>query len=101
MNNIGKPERATQNRVIQLFRNELNYDYLGDWYERENNCNIEETLLSDYLTRSGYNAAQISGAIKKLKDAANQHSQNLYNKNKAVYSLLRYGAAIMSTTVQI
>ena len=97
MDNIGKPERATQNRVIQLFRDELNYRYLGDWHERENNSNIEETLLSDYLTRSGYNAAQISGAIKKLKDEANNHSQNLYNKNKAVYSVLRYGAAIKTS----
>jgi type I restriction enzyme R subunit len=97
MDNIGKPERATQNRVIDLFRDELNYRYLGDFHERENNSNIEETLLSDYLIRSGYNAAQISGAIKKLKDAASQHSQNLYNKNKAVYSLLRYGAAIKTS----
>ena len=77
MDNIGKPERATQNRVIQLFRDELNYRYLGDWHERENNSNIEETLLSEHLTRSGYNAAQISGAIKKLKDEANNHIQNL------------------------
>ena len=97
MDNIGKPERETQNRVIKLFRDELNYEYLGDWHERENNSNIEETLLSEYLTRSGYNAAQISGAIKKLKDAASQHSQNLYAKNKAVYSLLRYGAAIKTS----
>ena len=97
MSNIGKPERATQNRVIQLFRDELNYRYLGDWHERENNSNIEETLLSEHLTRSGYNAAQISGAIKKLKDEANNHSQNLYNKNKAVYSVLRYGAAIKTS----
>ena len=97
MDNIGKPERATQNRVIQLFRDELNYRYLGDWHERENNSNIEETLLSEHLTRSGYNAAQISGAIKKLKDEANNHSQNLYNKNKAVYSVLRYGAAIKTS----
>ena len=97
MDNIGKPERATQNRVIQLFRDELNYRYLGDWHERENNSNIEETLLSDYLTRSGYNAAQISGAIKKLKDEANNHSQNLYNKNKAVYSVLRDGASVKTS----
>ena len=97
MDNIGKPERATQNRVIDLFRDELNYRYLGDWHERENNSNIEETLLSDYLTRSGYNAAQISGAIKKLKDEANNHSQNLYNKNKAVYSVLRYGASVKTS----
>ena len=97
MDNIGKPERATQNRVIQLFRDELNYRYLGDWHERENNSNIEETLLFEHLTRSGYNATQISGAIKKLKDEANNHSQNLYNKNKAVYSVLRYGASVKTS----
>ena len=32
-NNIGKPERASQNRVIQLFHSELGYSYLGDWEE--------------------------------------------------------------------
>ena len=29
--NIGKPERASQDRVIQLFQAELGYTYLGDW----------------------------------------------------------------------
>ena len=37
MNAIGKPERATQNRVITLFRNTLGYRYLGDWSDRANN----------------------------------------------------------------
>jgi type I restriction enzyme, R subunit len=30
MNNIGKPERQTQQRVIQLFQHDLGYQYLGD-----------------------------------------------------------------------
>ena len=35
MNDIGKPERITQNRVVTLFRNELEYRYLGDWTDRQ------------------------------------------------------------------
>ena len=53
MTNIGKPERATQNRVIALFRDELDYDCLGNWEEREGNSNIEEDLLTQWLTKRG------------------------------------------------
>jgi hypothetical protein len=31
---FGQPERATQNRVIALFREELGYRYLGDWTDQ-------------------------------------------------------------------
>ena len=54
MSNIGQPERATQKRVIALFRDELQYRYLGDWTDRDGNSNIEARLLTAYLTRSGY-----------------------------------------------
>ena len=39
MTPIGQPERATQNRVIALFRDELGYRYLGDWTDRDGNSN--------------------------------------------------------------
>ena len=52
MSNIGTPEQVTQNRVIKLFRNELDYDYLGDWQDRDGNSNIEEGQLSAYLKQS-------------------------------------------------
>lgn len=94
MSDIGKSERATQNRIVQLFRDELHYRYLGDWSEREGNSNIEEAILSDYLTRRGYSAAQIGSAIYKLRTEADNHSRSLYANNKAVYSLLRYGVQV-------
>ena len=43
MSTVGQPERATQNRVIALFRKELGYRYLGDWTERDGNSHIEGT----------------------------------------------------------
>src|SRR6266498_5425087 len=91
---IGKPERATQNRVIALFRDELGYRYLGDWSDRAGNSNIEEGLLSTYLTRSGYGPAQISRALHTLRTEATNHNRSLYANNQAVYSLLRYGVPV-------
>jgi len=91
MSTVGKPERATQNRVITLFREELKYRYLGDWTDREGNSNIEEGLLTVYLTKSGYSPAQIGQALHILRTEANHHNRSLYENNKEVYTkLLRY-----------
>jgi type I restriction enzyme R subunit len=90
MNNIGQPERVTQNRVVSLFRDELGYQYLGDKGDHSN-TNIDEGLLSAYLITTGYSDAQISRAIHLLKVAANNTNRSLYDNNKEVYSLLRYG----------
>lgn len=94
MNTVGQPERATQNRVIALFRDELSYRYLGDWTDRDGNSNIESALLTSYLSQCGYQPAQISRALDALHREADNHSRNLYNKNQAVYSLLRYGVPV-------
>jgi type I restriction enzyme R subunit len=91
---IGQPERATQDRVIALFREELCYRYLGDWTDRDDNTNIEVDLLTAYLTRAGYNPAQIAKAIHALRTEADNHSRGVYDNNQAVYSLLRYGVPV-------
>lgn len=91
---IGNPERVTQNRVIALFRDQLNYLYLGDWSDRYGNSNIDETLLTTYLTKAGYAAEQISRAIYLLRIEADNPNRNLYDNNKAIYSLLRYGVPV-------
>lgn len=94
MSFVGQPERATQNRVIALFQDELDYRYLGDWTHRDGNSNIEEAILAEWLTWRGYSKAQINVALHKLKAEANNHSRNLYGNNQAVYKLLRYGVPV-------
>jgi type I restriction enzyme R subunit len=96
MSAIGQTERETQNRVIALFRDELHYDYLGDWSDRPNNSNIEEGLLTAYLNKSGYSAAQISRTLDRLRAEANNPNRSLYENNKAIYSLLRYGVQVQA-----
>src|SRR5207247_4387348 len=91
---IGQPERATQNRVIALFRDELGYRYLGDWRDRDDNSNVKAHLLTPFLTRSGYSPAQINKAITALCTEADNHSRGLYGNNKQVYELLRYGVPV-------
>ena len=97
---VGKPERVTQNRVAALFRDELEYAYLGNWEYRDGNSNIEEELLAGYLTRCDYTPAQISKATHELRTEADNHSRSLYENNKAVYSLLRYGVQVKTEAGQ-
>jgi type I restriction enzyme R subunit len=94
MSTIGQPERATQDRVIALFRNELDYRYIGDWTDRPANSNIEESLLSAWLAKSGYTLEQISVARYQLRTEADHHNRTLYGNNQAVYNLLRYGVPV-------
>ncbi len=91
---VDKPERDTQDRVIELFTRQLGYAYLGDWTDRNGNDCIEDELLTGFLTRSGYNPAQISAALFKLRSEAQQHGRTLYAANQAVHALLRYGCSV-------
>jgi type I restriction enzyme R subunit len=95
---IGKPERETQNRVVKLFKEELGYNYLGNWEDRDNNSNIEVDLLTAYLKRADYKDEQINAAIYKLTTEANNHNRSIYQNNKEVYSLLRYGVSVKTDT---
>jgi len=89
---VGQPERITQNRDVQLFKDQLKYAYLGNWEERPGNSNIEELLLRTYLSdKKGYNEILISKALYELHKAANNLNDGLYSANKKVYDLLRYG----------
>ncbi|MEX0802262.1 MAG: hypothetical protein WD688_02925 [Candidatus Binatia bacterium] len=50
---VGQIERRTQARVVKLLRETLRYDYLGNWSDREDNCNIEANLLRAFLNSRG------------------------------------------------
>ena len=40
MSTIGQIEKMTQERVVALVEGVLDYDYLGNWIDREDNRNI-------------------------------------------------------------
>jgi type I restriction enzyme R subunit len=95
MSSVGQIEKQTQQRVVDLFRDRLGYDYLGDWTERPGNRNIEEDLLRKFLsTEQHYDDELIDRALYQLHKTANDASKNLYDRNKAVYELLRYSVKV-------
>ncbi|AYD42789.1 TPA: HsdR family type I site-specific deoxyribonuclease [Yersinia enterocolitica] len=92
MNNVGQRERITQKRVIQLFTEHLGYRYLGNWHKREDNRNIEPSLVSAWLTKCGVSEVLIDRVLRQLDRAASLgEGRILYDANKEVYRLLRYG----------
>ncbi len=70
MSNVGQIERATQQRVVKLFREQLGYDYLGDWGSRPDdqnisrNRNIDTDLLSRFLEKQGMMQELLTGRIR-------------------------------------
>nr|WP_315468610.1 HsdR family type I site-specific deoxyribonuclease [uncultured Undibacterium sp.] len=92
MSNVGERERATQNRVVEFFQTELNYRYLGDWHDREANRNIESEYLREWLSGRGIDSVLIDKAIRRVDAAAALgEGKKLFDANKEVYRLLRYG----------
>src|SRR4029077_20444839 len=86
MSTIGQIEKKTQQRVVNLFRDTLDYDYLGNWKDREGNRNIEEKLLRAFLTnKQGCDNNLITRALHLLDKAAGDTSKSLYDRNRSVY----------------
>ena len=91
---VGQPERGTQDRVIALLRDQLGYEFLGNWHGRTDTRSVVEPLLRSHLLKSGYPEVQVTHAISRLRAATDRTIVSkgaLYDNNKAVYSLLRYG----------
>lgn len=88
---INPIERITQQRIIKLFTEQLGYVYYGNWEKREHNSNVEQAYLAQFLKKQDYLPNLVSKACKEVYDLATSNSGNLYDRNKAMYSLLRYG----------
>jgi type I restriction enzyme R subunit len=95
MTNVGQIERKTQERVVKLLGDSLGYERLGNWETRAGTSNVEIQLLEQNLASRGYGAMQIRKAVDKLKnDASLGGGRDLYEANRDVYDLLRYGAKV-------
>jgi type I restriction enzyme R subunit len=94
MSKVGQIERTTQHRIKLLFQHSLGYDYLGSWEYREDNSNIEEKYLREFLTKKSYSESLIARALFQLNKKAGNLINGLYACNKEVYNLLRYGIKV-------
>ena len=99
MSTIGQKERKTQQRVVKLFSDKkhpgwLGYDYLGNWEDREGNRNIEPERLRAWLTTQGHADTLIGKVFHALNKASDDTSKSLYDRNRAVYEMLRYGVKV-------
>lgn len=95
MSHIDQIEKTTQNRVIKSFVDKLHYTYLGDLHDSENS-NIMQERLYAYLTgKGGYSDKLARRAIDELVRTAGNLQHGLYDANKEVYRLLKYGAKVV------
>jgi len=94
MSTVGQIERKTQDHVVALFRDDLGYRYLGKWDKREGNASIDVGLLRAWLYTQGTGKDLVDRALFLLDKAANDGTKSFYDRNRAVYDLLRYGVKV-------
>lgn len=92
---IGEAELKTQKKVIKFFKdkNILDYTYIGNLKDKVNK-NINEKRLAAFLRGQGYSDIVIRRAIDELLRAASNSQMDIYNVNKNVYELLKYGIKV-------
>lgn len=94
MSLVGQRERITQDRVVDILSSQLGYEYVGDWKDRANS-NVEEELLRQNLLARGYDEDLVRRAIQQFVTATSLPAGgSLYDANRKVYSLLRYGVKV-------
>jgi hypothetical protein len=94
MGTVGQKERLTQNRIVRLFQDSLKYDYLGNWEKDRENRNIEEHYLRAFWKKKRVSETLANKALYELNKVAGDQTKSLYDVNKEVYGLLRYGVKV-------
>jgi type I restriction enzyme R subunit len=98
MTAIGEAERRTQKRVVRLFIDELGYEYLGDLSDGENRNILEGQLEHFLFAYQGYDREGgddlMRRAVAEVVKVSGNTSLSLYDRNRAVYELLRYGVKV-------
>lgn len=94
MPHIDQIEKATQNRAIKFFVDKLHYTYLGDLHDSENSNIMQERLHAYLINKGGYSDKLARRAIDELVRTAGNLQHGLYDANKEVYRLLKYGAKV-------
>jgi type I restriction enzyme, R subunit len=95
VSDVGQLERKAQDRVVKLFAEQAGYEYLGNWEYRADNSNIEVELLAQNLRARRYDDNLINKAVERLKkEASLGGGRGLYEANRDVYNLLRYGVKV-------
>lgn len=95
MSKVGEQEILTQQRVVKFFDDVLGYVYLGNWKDRVDNSNVEAELITDWLKCQGHDKGIIDKTLFSFgKATALGGSRTLYDANREIYELLRYGVKI-------
>lgn len=93
MSTVGQREIATQQRLLRLFE-QLGYAYLGQWKDR-GGSNLEASYLEAWLRRQGHDDKLVGKVLYEFDKAkALGGSRTLYEVNRDVYGLLRYGVKV-------
>ncbi|MGP1497093.1 MAG: type I restriction endonuclease subunit R [Schaalia odontolytica] len=84
-------EFEVQKRLIKdCLIHDLGYKYIGNLQDLYNKP-VDDSRLAAYLYSRGYPRVGVVKAVKELRDLSEDRVSSLYELNKRIYSLLRYG----------
>ena len=83
-------ELQSQKKVKKWLIEDLGYRFLGNKQDQDNTAILEDVLL-DNLRKRGYDDSLAKRAVREIVALTKNQQKSLYDLNKEIYSLLRYG----------